>query len=120
MMEAPPVEDQLKAAVGVGETDGVSRRKLAGDPGPLEALLGQEEGVVPCATADVQGRPFSYLALPYQVHQDRGGLPLFPGDFIQGRLLVDPVPALPGYAVFRPTVSGHGNLSTNGLFPGRY
>src|SRR3989304_5562269 len=139
MMEAPPVEDQLKAAVGVGETDGVSRRKLAGDPGllasflgiadsgggdvdagHLEALLGQEEGVVPCATADVQGRPFSYLALPYQVHQDRGGLPLFPGDFIQGRLLVDPVPALPGYAVFRPTVSGHGNLSTNGLFPGRY
>src|SRR3972149_1390873 len=139
MMEASPVKDQVKAAVGVGKTGGVSRGELAGGPGllaaflgiadsgggdvdagSLEALLGQEEGIVPCAAADVQGRPLFHLALPYQVNQDGGGLALFPGDLLQGRLLVDPVPALPGYTVFRPAVSGHGNLSGEGLFPGRY
>src|SRR3989304_7325991 len=120
MMEAPPVKDQAKAAVGVGKAGGVPRGELAGDPGLLaafpgiadsgggdvdagylEALLGQEEGVVPCATADVQGRPLFHLALPYQVHQDGGGPPLFPGALLQGRLLVDPVPARPGYTAFR-------------------
>src|SRR3972149_3791870 len=139
MMEAAPVKDQVKTAVGVGKTDGVSRGELAGypgllaallciadsgggdvDAGYLEALLGQEEGIVPCATADVQGRPLFHLALPYQVNQDGGGPPLFPGDLLQGHLLVVPVPALLGYAVFRPPVSVHGNLSSEGLLPGRY
>src|SRR3989304_1839633 len=139
MMKAAPVKDQVKAAVGVGKTGGVPRGELAGDPGLLaaflgivdgsggdvdagylEALLGQEEGVVPCAAADVQGRPLFHLALPSQLHRDGGGPPLFPGDLLQGHLLVDPVPALLGYAVFRPAVSVHGNLSSEGLLPGRY